>query len=164
MDENMISTEQPMQEVRTISFGDYEGLVVEHAYPYRYESGKGRKVFRIRGNEEVFTHEVRDALKANTGTIYCYENGELKGSNDGYSYDYMERYHAGVYEIEIECLGDLEERLLIAERQNRELAVQLAQAKAEAESKNQELEDRVEQAEAEAYYATMMLEEQTEVA
>ena len=42
MDENMISTEQPMQEVRTISFGDYEGLVVEHAYPYRYE-GELRK-------------------------------------------------------------------------------------------------------------------------
>ena len=158
MDENMIAGMEPA-EVRTISFGDYEGLVVEHADPYRYESGKGRKVFRIRGSEDVFTHEVRDALKTNAETIYYYINGELKESYDGYSYDYTSAYHAGIYDIEIECVGELEERLLAAERKNQELIALLAKVEDTAE----QAIEKAEQAEAEATYASIMAE-QMEVA
>ena len=158
MDENMIAGMEPAK-VRTISFGGYEGLVVEHAYPYRYESGKGRKVFRIRGSEDVFTHEVREALKTNTGTIYYYVNGELKESYDGYSYDYTSHYHDGIYEIEIECLGELEERLLAAERKNQELITLLAKV----ENTARQAIETAEQAETEATYASIMAE-QMEVA
>lgn len=150
MDENMISTtESTTEEVRTISFGAYEGMVVEHAYPYRYNAGKGQKVFRIRGSEEVFTDEVRAALKNNTGTIYYYVNGGLKASYDGYTQNYTSTYRAGMYDIEIDCVWELEERLLAAERHNQELTALLSQ-----------VADKAEQAEADAAYANIMLERQ----
>lgn len=159
MDETILRTETTTEEVRTISFGIYEGLVVEHAYPYRYNAGKGQKVFQIRGSEEVFTHEVRDALKNNTDTIYYYVNGELKDSYDGYSQNYTSNYKAGMYDIEIDCVWEMEERLLAAERKNQELITLLAKV----ENTAKQAIEKAEQAEAEATYASIMAE-QMEVA
>lgn len=99
--------------MRKIIFNDIE-MIVEDAYAYIYDYGKGKTVLRIRVSESNATFDDILKLKDLDADISYYiqnretDEYELKDVYSGYTYDFTANYAKGEYNIEITRQGKTE--------------------------------------------------------
>lgn len=92
-------------------------LMIEQAYPFRYDYGKGKEVLRVEILETNHTFDKVKVLEnADNQAIEYFEDEEKKNEYTGYCKDFSCNYQDGKYSIEITRLSEQDRKIEELER------------------------------------------------